>query len=181
MIRHSLLAFFTLGLIVLSVRRWYWGLCGLVLLTVIVQHPDFPSNMFDVQGLNPWNAVLAAVIFGFVINRANEPGGAPPSRLALGVLAAYVTMVIGCGVAALGDFGRYYGKSPTTGGFLVDACVNPLKYVAVGVLFFSGRAHANVCGWHCSAPLEAGCSTRSWFTRRFTCVCSRSTFATHGD
>jgi O-antigen ligase len=140
MIRYTLLYLALFGLLALTMRNWFIGLCGLLFLTVLSQHPNMPTNMLDIQGLNLWNVTLAWVLLFFRVQRGGERPGAlaPPWMPAL--ITLYVGMVLIAGTAAVlksiwpGDLKR----SAIIEWFLVDGIVNPLKYLLVGVLVYLG-------------------------------------------
>ena len=72
MIRLSLLALYVLFFSVLAFRKWFWSLCALILLMAVIEHPDMPKTILGIQGLNPWNLLLLAVVAGWAHNRSSE-------------------------------------------------------------------------------------------------------------
>ncbi len=142
MIRLSLLLTFVVALMIASVYRWYYALCGLLFLTVVTQHPSMPSSMFGVQGMNPWNAVLLVICIAYLMNQKMEtPHQAPTSYNVLFLLGAYVLMIIGVTILELSDAARLMrvtGGRYTRMMMIVDGMINPLKYIMVGVLFYLG-------------------------------------------
>lgn len=138
MIRLTLCYLLVAALMVTAVRRWFVALCGLVLLTVLTQHPDMPTNLFGIPGVNPWNATLLVIVLCWYTSRSSEPP-APAAPLYLTVLIGlYVCMVVGVGWIGASDVGSIRGVPMTATSFAIDAIVNPLKYLIVGMLFFSG-------------------------------------------
>ncbi len=53
-------------------RDWFKSLCGLIMLMGVLEHPDVPRSILDIQGLNPWNVLCANVLLGWVIGRMRE-------------------------------------------------------------------------------------------------------------
>ncbi len=138
MIRAALLAVVVLAVAITATRRWYWGLCGLVLLTVLLQNPNFPTNMFNIQGLNPWNLTCAVVVVCWLVQRRHEAPTAPLTRGVYVLFGLYVGLVVlTCGAAAV-DVGSFYSGRWTLTDVLVNGLVNPLKYLLVGVMFADG-------------------------------------------
>jgi hypothetical protein len=62
MIRLSLLAVYVAAAALYAGKDWYKSLCALVLLMAVEEHPDMPKTMLGIQGLNPWNLLLAVVV-----------------------------------------------------------------------------------------------------------------------
>lgn len=138
MIRYTALLLVVTGLAALSFKRWYAALCGLLLVTVFIQRPDFPTNLMGIQGLNPWNLLLLVIMTNWLHARRHDPPRAPSSNYVPVVFSAYVVMVLFSGLVAVMDRGSYYGPAPGAVEMITDTIINPLKYVVVGVLFFDG-------------------------------------------
>lgn len=144
MIRLSALYIVITMLSVVALRDWFIALCGLIMLTVLQQHPDMPTQMFGINGLNPWNVCFLAVICGYFMQRPEQqkavaaPPTSPTFRM---VLWIYVIMVSVSALVAMVDAGSV--KSPRVSAdvrtwLLIDGAVNPLKYLAIGVLVYQG-------------------------------------------
>ncbi|MFQ5428673.1 MAG: O-antigen ligase family protein [Phycisphaerae bacterium] len=141
MIRLTLLYLFVAALMVVAVRRWFVALCGLVLLTVVTQHPSMPTMMFGIHGVNPWNAAFLAVLVAWLATRHKDPGRAPASGPLVLFFGSYVLLVIVSGLVAARDMGSFRGPISETASakdILIDSILNPLKYVLLGVMFFDG-------------------------------------------
>lgn len=141
MIRLTLLTIAFALVAAAAVRYWYHALCGLVLLTVLTQHPSMPSNMFGVQGLNPWNALLAIIVVFWLGNRRREVGRLAPPPAAVILLTLFVGMTILSGLIAAMDSDSVRGPAAgklTTTGMIVNTIINPLKYLLIGCMFFDG-------------------------------------------
>jgi O-antigen ligase len=141
MIRLTILYLFVGTVMIVSVRRWYVGLCGLVFLTVLTQHPSMPTKMIGVPGLNPWNATLLVVTICWLINRRFDPPRVPTSRTTWLLISLYTLLVITSGLAA--TYQSATSKTVLSARFapfevIVETIINPLKYLMVGVLFFDG-------------------------------------------
>lgn len=141
MLRLTVLYLFVAGLMVTSVRRWYLALCGLLFLTVLMQNPNMPREIAGIQGLNPWNATLLVILVAWVMTRGADPRRAPTSQRTLLMFSLYVALLIVMGLVAAGDAHSFKGEgneAKSTTDVIVDCIINPLKYLAVGVLFFDG-------------------------------------------
>src|SRR5690606_12332570 len=91
------------GLMVVSVRRWYLALCGLVFITTLNQHPSMPTSIGGITGLNPWNALWLVIILCWANSRRHEPNPTPVPRWVVALLGAYVIMVTVAGLMAVTD------------------------------------------------------------------------------
>lgn len=138
MIRTLLLAVVVLAVMITATRRWYGGLCGLVLLTVLLQNPNFPTNMFGVQGLNPWNLTCVVVAACWLTQRRAEAPAAPLPSGAYVLLALYVALIVLTSAVAAADIGSFHSGRWTITDVLVNGLINPLKYLLVGVMFADG-------------------------------------------
>lgn len=141
MLRLTVLYIFVGGLMLLSVRRWFLALCGLMFLTVLIQHPSMPREMAGIQGLNPWNATFFVIFVSWMINRRFESGRSSASPRLLVGFAAFSAMLILTGLFAITDVPALQGDGGaryTARDIFVDTVINPMKYLLVGVMFFDG-------------------------------------------
>ena len=141
MIRLTIL-YIAIGVLsIVAMRRWFWALCGLLFVTVLMQNPSMPTKMFGIQGLNPWNALFLVVVMAWFMERRHGPDRAPTNAAPLFMVLAYTSMLVITGLIAVisanslrGDYaGRLSAKD-----IGIDTIVNPLKYLVVGYLFYDG-------------------------------------------
>jgi hypothetical protein len=128
-------------------RDWFVSLCGLIVLMAVVQHPDFPSGVGGVQGLNPWNALLICVMIGWHAARRRE-------GLTWDMPRHITFMLLLYGIAVAISFVRLAldrGALPTltTSYLFSEYLVNCFKWVVPGLLLFDGcrsrgRFHAGL-------------------------------------
>ncbi len=141
MIRLGALYLLVLAIAVTSIRHWFVALCGLVLLAVFTQHPSMPGNMLGIQGLNPWNILLALITLSWWVNRKGKDTHVRFSRSAALLSGAFVGLIVVTGIVAAMDVesfrGDYAGRL-TSSNVIVNTIINPLKYLWVGFLFFEG-------------------------------------------
>ncbi len=141
MIRLTALYILIAVLSLVAVRRWFWSLCGLLFVTVLMQNPSMPTMMFGIQGLNPWNALFLVIVIAWYFERRRDPERAPATAAPVFLFLAYGAMLVIIGLVAVvsirefrGDYaGRYSAKD-----IAIDTIINPLKYLAVGFLFYDG-------------------------------------------
>lgn len=146
MIRYSLLLLAVGFLCVLTWRDRFLALCGLALLTVLGQHPDFPNEVAGIPGLNLWNILFAFILLSW-LTHPSEP--LPPAPRAIVVLVAgyFVMLFIGA-LVALVDIrtiqsrwpilGVVPGHAATVEDGVKDWIINPFKYLVTGLLLFIG-------------------------------------------
>lgn len=146
MIRLTVLSLLVAGLCVYAWRDWFVSLCGLVLLTTFTQHHDMPRMMMGIPGLNPWNIVLVVVICVRCMQHSRNPWR--PPFLVSGLLIAYVLLLVLGALVAVVDVDTLAARgwpvrSTTT--LVMDLILNPVKYLAVGVLMYDGaRSRRNM-------------------------------------
>lgn len=128
-------------------RDWFVSLCGLIVLMSVVQHPDFPSGVAGVQGLNPWNALLACVLLGWFMSRRREGLTWDMPRHITFLLLLYAIAVAISFLRLFLD--RAALPSMTTGYLISEYLVNCFKWVVPGLLLYDGcrsrgRFHAGL-------------------------------------
>jgi O-antigen ligase len=144
-IRLTLLTLFVTGLALYAWRDWYKSLCGLILLVAVIQHPDMPKSILGIQGLNPWNILLAVILAAWLVNRRREGlTWDMPRHLNL-LLFVYLLLIVVGFSRMLGDTNGIEDYAvlrdlhpPTTSGIWSEDFVNTIKWVIPGLLLFDG-------------------------------------------
>lgn len=145
MIRQSLCWLYVFVFAAYAWRDWYKSLCGLIILTAVIEHPDLPKSLFGVQGLNPWNALLAIVIASWLVSRRREAlKWDMPSYVSF-LLICYIIVVIIGFFRMLADYqGVVEGAlaeefmPPSKGDLWSENFINCLKWIVPGLLLFDG-------------------------------------------
>lgn len=141
MIRLSALYILIAVLSIVALRKWYWSLCGLLFVTVLTQNPNMPTMIGGIQGLNPWNATFAVIAFAWLLDRRRDPRRASTSPQAIVLVMLYVAMLCTIGLIAAMDAGGFRGEYAgrmTGKEIAIETIINPLKYLAVGIMFYDG-------------------------------------------
>lgn len=136
MIRQKVLYLATFGLATLAWKDWYKSLCGLIVLMAFIEHRDWPKTMYAMQGLNPWNLLLAVIVVAWAFNRKRE--GLiwdMPRSVSLLFLLYMAVIVSGFFRMMLGP-GEVEGRGVAT--LVSEYLVNPIKFVIPGILLFDG-------------------------------------------
>ena len=140
-IRVALCLLFVLGFSIYAWRNWFASLCAAICLMAVLEHPDMPSSIGGIQGLNPWNFLMLNVLLAWWRSRRHE-GRVWDMPRYLMLLGAGYFFVILWGVARLlmdfeslkhDDFeeiGMAYAIS--------DYLINCVKWVLPGLLLFDG-------------------------------------------
>jgi len=145
MLRMTLLWMFIGYLGLTAWKDWYRSLCGLILLTGVYRHPDMPSSLFDIPGLNPWNILLFMIVCAWLANRRKD--GCQwdmPGKYNTLLWLCLVVIVLGfCRMLwdhdGLIDYARITGwQMPSTVGFWNEYLFNTIKWVIPGILLFDG-------------------------------------------
>jgi len=113
-------------------KNWFVSTCVAVLLLAVVQHPDFPTSIGGIQGLNPWNFLIFNVTLAWLCHRGRAghrwdmPAGA-------GWLLTGYMMVIFIGVA------RFIPKATPDfplSTIISEDIINTVKWVLPGIILF---------------------------------------------
>lgn len=146
MIRITALWLFIIGVAFLSFRNWYRGVLGLVALMAVVEHPDFPKSLAGIQGLNPWNILLAITICAWIINRGKENlRWDLPGNLAF-LLTVYLLLIVVAFLRAATDLGPVIEYSmvigseelPTFAGLFSEQIINCIKWILPAMMIYDG-------------------------------------------
>ena len=138
MIRLTALYLFTFALITYAWRDWYKSLCGLILLIGVSQHPDMPTNVLGIQGLNPWNLILLSVMLAWLSNRHREAGAWDfPPHAGLFLLLYFALMTVATIRMTL-DWRAAGAEDTTFASVIGEYWINTFKWVLPGVLLFDG-------------------------------------------
>ena len=137
------------ALAVYAFKDWYKSLCGLILLLAVVEHPDFPKTMMGVQGLNPWNILLAVVLIAWARGRKVENLQWDMPKGMNWLLAIYFSIIFISVGRFIGQPAAYIEFSlliqeemPGTFSIASEYIINSVKWVIPGILLFDG------CRWN---------------------------------
>jgi O-antigen ligase len=135
MIRLSALAIYVIGAALYASKDWYKSLCALILLMAVVEHPDMPKTILGIQGLNPWNLLLMAVVAGWASARSKEKlKWDLPAHITV-MLALYFGVII-VGFVRMMLNRDYLDESALS--LTSEYLVNTLKWVIPGLLLYDG-------------------------------------------
>lgn len=132
-------------------RDWYTSLCGLIALTAVIEHPDMPRAILGFPGLNPWNLLFFTIVAARLLSGPSSsivPNGTEPGqgheKARWDMPRGPATLLL-CGLALVAwGFIRVAVdregliEDMSTAGLLSEYAVNPVKWVAVGLLLFDG-------------------------------------------
>lgn len=159
MIRQTILFCFVLAIMVAASKRWFVALCGLLFLTVVMQHPSMPPPVLGIPGASPWNATFAVVVICWLASRSRDPR-MPRAPVGLILLSlCYVSMIVLASIAALADFDSFKGwiwVNTGPGAVVMDGIINPLKYTLIAVMFFDGARTRQRLKWAMFSAVGSG-------------------------
>lgn len=139
MIRYSLLVIFLAALWIYVFRDWFISLCGLIVLTALMQRGDMPTQMAGIQGMNPWNLTLLIITVGWAVERfkTGSPWNAPPAAIA--VVLAYVGLIVVGYARAMLDVSSFpASENISLLGLTSDELVNRMKYFWAAFMLADG-------------------------------------------
>ncbi len=127
---------FVIGFSIYAWRNWFASLCALVLLMAVLEHPDMPRSIGGIQGLNPWNVLMANVLLAWMRARNRVRDSTLVPETVVLALFGYLVVVFCSSVRLLVD---PQDLSEFGTGFLVsEYFINSLKWLLPGFLFFEG-------------------------------------------
>ncbi|NLX13669.1 MAG: O-antigen ligase family protein [Phycisphaerales bacterium] len=135
-IRVALLTVVVTGLAIYAWRNWFVSLCGLILLMAVMQHPDMPTNIGGIQGLNPWNILMADILLAWAMTRSQGRYVWDMPRYVNILLILYLGVVV---VGFLRMMVDRPGLEHLSIGYLVsEHLINCVKWVIPSLLLFDG-------------------------------------------
>jgi len=135
-IRSSLLFAFVGLLAIYAWRDWFVSVCGLILLTAVIEHPDCPKNIMGIQGLNPWNVLMFNAVLAWLVQRRREGAHWDMPGPVVLMLLLYLAVVVFGFCRMMSD---PQGLERFTLGYLVsENLINTVKWVVPGIMLFDG-------------------------------------------
>jgi O-antigen ligase len=140
MIRLSILSLGLLSVWFYAFRDWMVSLCGLILLTVLMQNHNMPTSIAGIQGLNPWNITLAVVTLAWLARSHDERRPWNLSRVAMAVAVGYIGIIVLAYAQAMLQSESFPADfADNTAHFLtVDHLINPVKFLWAAFLLADG-------------------------------------------
>ena len=133
-IRVALLFLFVAGFSVYAWRNWFVSLCGAITLMAVIQHPDMPRNIGEIQGLNPWNFLILNVTLAWARSRSEEGRVWDMPRYVLVLLGFYLSVILVSALRLIFGNGDLWGFE--SGYIISEHMVNCLKWVVPCLLLF---------------------------------------------
>ena len=138
MIRLSALWLYVLFFSAYATKDWYKSLCALILLTAVVEHPDMPKGLFGIQGVSPWNILLAAVVWGWLRARREEGLTWDLQPKVATLLLLYLAVVVIGFARMMLDADLLYAREFSTASLISEYFINTIKWVVPGLLLYDG-------------------------------------------
>jgi len=124
------------GLAIYAWRNWFVSCCGLVLLMAIMQHEDMPKTIVGIQGLNPWNILLADITVAWLAQRRRQGLLWDMPRHVSILLAGYLIVVLIGFLRLLMD--RSHLEYYPLKSIFSEELINTIKWVVPGVMLYDG-------------------------------------------
>lgn len=115
--------------------HWFRALCFLIVLMGVVEHPDMPKNIMDIQGLNPWNLLFFNVLLAWLLRGRRERPAWDMPRVITVLLLLYLGIVLVGFFRAAQDL-YLLGIAPAT--MVSEYLINTIKWTIPGLLLFDG-------------------------------------------
>ena len=140
MIRNTVLWLSVFAVLTYTWKDWYRGLCGLIALMAIMEHPDVPKQMLGVPGLNPFNLLIANILAAWAVQRKQEGLTFDlPRHIGLVLLCFAAVVLLGFFRLTRSDIGFvmfYYDASFAN--LVSDYLLNPFKFAIPAILLYDG-------------------------------------------
>jgi O-antigen ligase len=135
---------------VYAYRDWFKSLCGLILLMAVIEHPDMPKNIMNVQGFNPWNLLMLNVAIAWFIDRTRKGVVWDMPRHINVLLLLYLGVILVAFARAFID--QSHLDNMSAGTLVSEHLINAIKWVFPGMLLFDG------------------CRTQERYTKALACI-----------
>ena len=135
-LRITVLTGLLIGLGIYAWRDWFVALCGLILMMAFLEHPDMPKNIAGIQGLNPWNVMMADVGLAWLLSRRREGLCWDMPRHVNALLLLYLGIVLVSFVRMF--FDRKGIEQYTTQYLISEYLINCIKWVIPALLVYDG-------------------------------------------
>ncbi len=116
--------------------HWFRSLCVLILFMAVIEHPDMPKAILNIQGLNPWNILFFNVLIAWLIHRRGQNYSWDLPRRFNILLLLYLLIVLVGFIRAMMDRTNLEGFTP--GGMISEYLVNTIKFTLPGLMLFDG-------------------------------------------
>lgn len=124
------------GVCIYAWKDWFKSLCLLILVMVGINHPDMPTEILGIQGLNLWNLLFGMILVAWLTSRRSEGCTWGMPRHVLVLLLLYLCVIIVGFLRAA--FDRSHIEDYSMGSLISEELVNTIKWALPGVLLFDG-------------------------------------------
>ena len=132
LIKYPLLLFVAF-LCLYAWKNRFVSLCGAVLLVAVIEHPNFPKTIGNIQGLNPWNMLVFSIMMAWAARHGDEAHEWDLPPIVGRMLVAFLAVIV-VGVVRLLLASRPVGY--TSGMIISEYLVNTIKWVIPSLLLF---------------------------------------------
>lgn len=131
------------GLSIYAWKDWFKSLCGLIVITAIMGHPDFAQSIGRIQGCNVWNILFANVFLAWLVNRRRQGlVWDMPAHINV-FLVLWLGVILAGWLWMIFDRSRLTTSTPTS--LISEQLINTIKWPVVGLLLFdSCRTHHRI-------------------------------------
>src|SRR5436190_23772200 len=93
-IRVILCFLVVIGFSIYAYRNWFVSLCIAIVMMAVLEHPDMPKSIGGIQGLNPWNFLMANVMLSWYRHRRLAGLVSDLPRYIIALALAYLFVIL---------------------------------------------------------------------------------------
>ena len=131
-----ILYLYVLVLLIYAWRDWFVSLCGLILMTAVMEFPNVPKTMYGIQGLNLWNILLLGTFIAWLAARRRRGLTWDLPRHMNILLLLYLGVILIGFLRCVID--RSYLGDREISGMVSEELINTIKWVIPGLMLFDG-------------------------------------------
>jgi O-antigen ligase len=152
-VRVILCFVYVIGFSFYAWKNWFVSACAALVLMAFFQHPDMPKNILGIQGMNPWNVLMANVTFAW-LNQRRQKGLVwdMPSMLSRAMMA-FAAVILWGFIRMTIDPAHLFGYTVLSG--FSDYFINNVKWLLIAVIFYDTcrTQHEVLTGLKCVVAL----------------------------
>lgn len=122
------------GLSIYAWKDWFKSLCGLIVLTAVLEYPDMPRSLAGIPGMNLWNILFGVVLLAWMTQRRRRGLTWDMPRYVRILVVLYAAVIVVGVFRAVLDRGAYM-EYPVSA-LIMEELITTLKWILPAILLF---------------------------------------------